>query len=323
MKKLILETVGYNYIETSFTEWLDVLGYSESARVNWPAHVREFLWWLEQHKIKNVMLITSKHLLDFMDYLRHRRKHRGHGGLSSQSIKNITVALNVFGQYLNKVKGTALEIQVSKIGQIDTTRHILTTREIKQLYESTYESTRENSQAMGQRDRAILAIFYGCGLRKNEGTWLNVDDINFRENTVHVRQGKGRKERLVPITGKHLDDLDTYINDGRYWFMEDHAIVNKKGVLKQDTDKDALFLGQGGKRIKSGFYSRLKLLKQRSGITKPLGLHTFRHSIATHLLIAGMDIEQIRDFLGHASLESTQIYTHIAHNLKPEDHEQF
>ncbi|MCF6254591.1 MAG: tyrosine-type recombinase/integrase, partial [Thiomicrorhabdus sp.] len=107
-----------------------------------------------------------------------------------------------------------------------------------------------------------------------------------------------------------------WLDDGRYWFLDNHAQsvyrrIGKPFPKKQDIDADAFFIGSRGNRFNTGFYPRLSLLKSRAGIDKQFSLHTLRHSIATHLLSAGMDIEEISRFLGHSSLASTQIYTHL------------
>ena len=146
----------------------------------------------------------------------------------------------------------------------------------------------------------MLSIFYGCGLRRNEARHLDLKDIQITNNLIHVRKGKGSKERLIPLTPGNMEYISTYIEESRPLFLE----------KKTNNKEEAFFVSSRGTRIQ-GFYQRIDLLKQAAGIEKPLGLHTLRHSIATHLLHAGMEIEDIARFLGHSTLESTQIYTHI------------
>ena len=114
---------------------------------------------------------------------------------------------------------------------------------------------------------------------------------------VLVRKGKGNKQRYVPIAGAHVKDLEAYINEGRK-------------ELQQSSRCAALFLNKNGNRMRD-FYGLLEWLKCKSGINKRFGLHALRHSIATHLLASGMEMEGIAKFLGHSSLASTQRYTHI------------
>jgi len=161
----------------------------------------------------------------------------------------------------------------------------------------------------GIRDKAMLGIYYGCGLRRNEGLQLDLNDILFERALVYVRAGKNYTERYVPIQEQVLQDLSQYLQQAR------------PGLLVKTTTQPALFVSQRGDRPDAqSLYLRLKKLQQDAGEAslqnKTIGLHTLRHSIATHLLMQGMKLERIAQFLGHKSIESTQIYTHLAHELQ-------
>ena len=162
----------------------------------------------------------------------------------------------------------------------------------------------EQMEALQARDRAMLAIYYGCGLRRNEGVCLNAGDINFDRAMVHVRKGKNYRERFVPISKTSLKYLQDYVYDHR-------------PVLLQGNKSESFFVSQREGRVQGQtLLLRLKYLQHQSEnedlIEKEIGLHTLRHSIATHLLQGGMKLDSIARFLGHSSLESTQIYTHLA-----------
>jgi site-specific recombinase XerD len=145
----------------------------------------------------------------------------------------------------------------------------------------------------------MLALYYGCGLRKNEGVNVNISDILLEKDLVLVRKGKGYKERYVPLGGQNSTDIESYLAYGRPYLVSGRK-------------EEALLLGITGKRFGgNGAYERLQKLKLAAGIKKAIGLHTLRHSIASHLLHSGMKLEHIQRFLGHSSLESTQIYTHL------------
>ena len=164
-------------------------------------------------------------------------------------------------------------------------------KEVEQLYEVTGEDR------LGLRDKAMLALYYGCGLRKNEGLSLNVNDIQLEKELIYVRKGKGYKQRLVPLTDSNKTALENYLSYSRPYLLS-------------GKEEDALLLSIQGSRLVTVFERILKL-KGKARIKKQIGAHTLRHSIATHLLWSGMKLEQIQRFLGHSSLESTQIYTHI------------
>jgi integrase/recombinase XerD len=196
----------------------------------------------------------------------------------------------------------------------------LTVEEIKQLYTATYVYNDgdiwgiANQERIGMRDRAMLSIFYGCGMRRNEGVQLMVDDIHFEKQYIHVKKGKNYKERLVPINKTNLQYIQDYLYDARP-FLLGRRRSSPSGGGKEGAS-EAFFIS--AKSCKADGYSlllRLKVLIQKTGNgelqQKEVGLHTLRHSIATHLLQSGVSLENIAKFLGHASLESTQIYTHL------------
>ena len=148
----------------------------------------------------------------------------------------------------------------------------------------------------------MLSIYYGCGLRRSEGVNLDVKDVLLKEKLVFVRSGKGNRERYVPMGASVREDLENYIYGTR-----------EKLLSCKENNESALFVSIKAKRLCGGqLLGCIHKLTQTARIQKSVGLHTLRHSIATHLLQSGMTLEEVSRFLGHSSLESTQIYTHIA-----------
>ncbi len=312
MKKLNLENASYRYLEQSFREWLDVQGYAPITVYNLPVHIRELLHYLEQQEIHSIKELNTKHIEAHYHKLKERTNHRRGGGLSNAHLNKHIQALRRFTQYLRKVG--RLEIPEIKLKNEEAEPRIiyLTAEEINLLFKATYQQPERKPntsqtifEAIQARDRAMLAIFYGCGLRRNEGVHLDVGDINFDRSVLHVRKGKNYKERLVPISKTNLKYLTQYVYDHRPELVRGNKI-------------DALFISYQHIRRMQGqsLNLRLKYLQYQSGDLdlneKEIGLHTLRHSIATHFLKAGMKLESISRFLGHSSLESTQIYTHLA-----------
>jgi integrase/recombinase XerD len=317
MQSLVIQSAQYNYLLKSYQENLQVLGYASGTVQSWPVHVREFLHWLESKGVQAVTMIETAHITAFINYIKSRTNKRCKGtALSSSSINKIINAVNVFIKFLNSSGKYIVANTADRAEASVSERSILTVAEIKQLYEATYLPQRENTAAYGQRDRAMIAIFYGCGLRRAEGIQLNTSDVDLVKRLVFVRRGKGNKQRYVPIAAKHAEDIKDYIENGREWMLQQHGNTwhqQRHGKLydkKTETDTAAFFVSIQGQRMQS-FYQRLAMMKERAQIQKPLTLHGLRHSIATHLLQSGMDIEEIAKFLGHSSLASTQIYTHI------------
>jgi integrase/recombinase XerD len=319
MKSLIINSTHYNYLLKSYQEYLQTLGYATGTVQSWPIHLREFLHYLEKNSITSVLSIESSHINEFIKHIKQRTNKRNKGtALSSSSINKIINAVNVFIKFINSTGSFLVESSAEREEDNIGERIILTIAEIKQLYEATFLPYRENSIAMGQRDRAIIAIFYGCGLRRSEGKNLNISDIDLHKRLLFVKKGKGNKQRYVPIAAKHVADIKDYLQEGREWFLYNHNAnaewncgVHGKSLVKKEQANDiAFFVSQNGIRMQE-FYQRLAQMKLRAELEKNITLHGLRHSIATHLLQSGMDMEEIAKFLGHSSLASTQVYTHI------------
>jgi integrase/recombinase XerD len=311
MKNLVLKNASYEHLQIAFKEWLDILGFCWQTVDTFPVMLREFLHHLESKGINRINQIESKHYKSYFNYICSRPNLRRGGGLSNHHINKQIQALEKFYEFLVH-KGTTgvppITIRQLKINTKDF--FILSQGEIKLLYETT---RKENDyywphgfrEAFNGRDRAMLAIFYGCGLRRNEGANLRIDDLNFDRRIVHVRKGKNYKERLVPFSKTSSKYLQEWLYDYR------------PQLIKKATESN-LFIGLLGKGMTGGaLYGRLRNLIQHSDSPElqqqEIGLHTLRHSIATHLLQNGMDLQKIQRFLGHSSLETTQLYTHLIH----------
>lgn len=175
-----------------------------------PIHVREFLHYLEQHQVTQINQVTAQRTYHFINYIKGRKSVVTGTALSTSSINKIINAVNSFAKYINATDKHVLDITPKRVALNNLERNILTKEEIKQLYEASFNPHRENTKAIGQRDRAIIALFYGCGLRKDEGARLNIFDIDTYKGLVFVRKAKGNKQRYVPIAGKHLQDIKDY-----------------------------------------------------------------------------------------------------------------
>jgi integrase/recombinase XerD len=306
MKKLMLNNPAFEYLEKGFTEWLDILGYSEMSVYNMPHIIREFLHELEKKQVTKIGDLNQTHIRSYYRYINNRSNQRRGGGLSNNYLNKHLQAIEKFLEYLNHKGGKdvpTIGIRHEKLNRAAVT--VLSTDEVKLLFKATHKETAYTKQeALNGRDRAMLVLYYSCGLRRNEGVHITINDINFDNRLLHVRKGKNYKERFVPFNKTNAGYLQEYVYDHR-------------PVLTRDKREGALFISVTGKPMISGtLYSRLKLLQVLSddlGLQqKTIGLHTLRHSIATHLLQAGMSLEKIARFLGHSSLDSTQIYTHLA-----------
>ena len=174
---------------------------------------------------------------------------------------------------------------------------VLTVEEIDSIIAAIDLSKNE-----GQRNRAILETLYSCGLRVSELTNLKLSDLYFDEGFIKV-EGKGSKQRLVPISPRAIKEIKLYFTD------------RNRGKIKKEYE-DYVFLARWGKNIsRIMVFHLIKELAQTAGITKNISPHTFRHSFATHLLEGGANLRAIQCMLGHESIATTKIYTHIDRNM--------
>lgn len=154
------------------------------------------------------------------------------------------------------------------------------------------------------RDKALLEFMYATGCRVSEAVGTNLDDIDLEEKVVRL-MGKGSKQRLVPLGSYARNSVVAYLNAGR-------GELERRSTAKVP-ERRALFLNKRGKRIsRQSVWEIVKTAGERAGIIKPLHPHTLRHSFATHLIQGGADVRTVQELLGHASVTTTQIYTHVS-----------
>jgi len=303
MKHLKLKSTKYKLLVQSFGEWLQTLGYSENSVKSMPTHLREFLHYCENKDITEVNNITPGHISDFVEYLKTRKNLNREGCLSVGHINKQIDALRKFAIYMRQTGQAEISVKTAYLKEDKPAeRTILTVEEIMQLYKAC------DSSPIGIRDRAMLSIYYGCGLRRSEGLDLETSDVLFDRNLLYVRKTKNNYERYVPMSKAVIRDLKNYLYESRPF------------LIGEESNEQSLFISERGKKLHTeSVIARLHAIKQNTGNPelqqKAFGSHALRHSIATHLLQKGLDIEQIALFLGHRTLDSTQIYTHIANEL--------
>jgi integrase/recombinase XerD len=302
MKHLPIKSYEYKTLEKETGQWLKLLGYSKQTGYIIPTHLMEFFYWLEQHEANSLEEVSKAHIEGFLEYLQ-QRGHLKHGGaLSPAHLNKYIQALNLLSKYALQSSQYSFNLQLHRFKKEAELPLVLSREEITSLYK-VCEAT-----PLGVRDKVMLSIYYGCGARRSEGEALNVEDILFERKgaasgrhpaLLYIRKGKGNKERYVPMSSQVQKDLREYLQHSR-------------PLLTGKEPSQALFLSYYGKRLQGqSLHIRFKLLLEKAHIKKEAGLHTLRHSIATHLLQSGMPLKYISRFLGHSSLESTQIYTHL------------
>lgn len=238
-------------------------------------------------KLKEIAL---QHLKEFIEYLHNF-------GISPRSQARIISGIRAFfkflliEEYIDKDPSILLELPL--IGK--KLPVFLSIEEIDLL-----ESTIDLSKPEGHRNKAIIETLYSCGLRVSELINLKLTDLYFDQGFIRVI-GKGDKERLVPISSKAVKEIDLYLHEYR----------NSQNI--QVGNENILFLNRRGKKLtREMIFTIVKALAKKAKLNKNISPHTFRHSFATHLVDGGADLRAVQEMLGHESIITTEIYTHLS-----------
>jgi len=296
---------NYRTIIKEFQIWLDTLGFSEATVYECPHRIRDFFEWLQTQNIEQITELKQQHIKAFFVHLENRPNRRKKGRLLSISHLNKNFdAIDKLLEFLHQIGMKTVPMPTNhritpdeeeRINNIE----VLSQSEIKELYndiENTYPNLPYlRREKIHYQLKLVFALYYACGLRRSEGHRLTLDHINFDNRTIFVEKGKNYKDRIVPMSEGVYKDLQDYVYNFRH---------------RQNLKHKRLFIYTAGSLLRN-----LNYLQQQSENqtirAKRITLHSLRHSIATHLLQNKMDIENIQQFLGHSSLETTQIYTHI------------
>ena len=296
---------SYKTIIAEYGSWLDTLGFSDFFAYSCKLSAGDFFEWLEEKQIQSINLLNGKHIIDYHNYLETRPNKRHKGRLlSAPTLNHNFIAVDKLLEFLHQYGMTNVPVPTSyritpdeqaRILKIET----LTQQEIKTLYNcipNTYTKKRfEKQQAKQYELKLIFALYYACGLRKTEGYKLSLQDVDFDRKTVFVKQGKNYKDRIIPMSDGVYRELQDYVYNFRHCLKLNHSRLFVSDICMLNIELKYLQSICQDENIKS----------------KRLSLHVLRHSIATHLLQNGMSIENISLFLGHSSLDTTQIYTHL------------
>lgn len=267
---------------------------------NYQIDLRSFASHLPAEELNDVELI-NRHTL------RHFLASQNQQGLSKKTLRRRIAALRSLFKYLyveKKVsKNPTEELENPKTEKKIPTS--LSYEQVKILFEQPDTET-----LLGFRDRAMLELFYSSGLRISELVNINRNDFNKEQHLLKIR-GKGKKERIVPITKNAARWIENYLNH-----HERHQQVDGHNA---EIDHEAIFLNKWGTRLTTRSVDRnFKQVLIKSGLAGTITPHTIRHTIATHWLENGMDLKTIQLLLGHSSLQTTTIYTQVSPTLKKE-----
>jgi len=316
-KNIITVNETYSLLAENYYRYLLRLGYSSHYTKTRYRYIKEFFHYLEQKGHTKIEQTTAKQISEYYSYISQRpskNPERSGGGTLSQKtthghMRNVK---DLFEMLLQNQKTCAERSRSIKTNPCSTLkfpypkeenseRTVLTQEEIKALYSVT-----ETAQ-----EKAILSMAYGCGLRVGELVKCNIEDIRLREKILIVPEGKGKKRRVVPMSSGTVKDL------ADYYYNEREELTKGRNYKPNE---NAFMLHSRGARMQKWTYNyMLKELVERTGNQaiqeKEITIHNLRHSIATHLIEQGITVEQVRLFLGHSQLETTQVYTHISKRM--------
>ena len=281
--------------------------------------IRQYVQWVERFfdfaeaiGVKSPADVTAAHLLAYQKHLANliNRKGRIH---SIKVQNNHMIGIVMFLRYLCAegilAHNPAQHVQYARVPE-RLPRDILSTAEIKKILRQPDVQT-----VMGYRDRTILEVFYSTGIRRQELLNLTVDDVNLESGLLTVRDGKGGKDRVVPlgrIAGKYVE---TYVNGIRPTLAQ---------IRTLDNQEKALFLSLRGRPLsKNALAERIDVYRRKANIPHPVSPHTFRHSCATHMIRNRANIRHVQEMLGHVNLNTTQQYLHLTITDLKEAHHRF
>ncbi|AGF72390.1 site-specific tyrosine recombinase XerD [Corynebacterium halotolerans] len=286
------------------TTWLNHLaverGLSANTLSNYRRDVERYLAWLDDAGFDDLGEVAAT---DIEAYVADLRRGTHGRPLAASSVGRALVVAR--GLHKFAVHEGAVPVDVAaEVSPPATGRHLPDTLSVDQvagLIDAV--PTGEFATPVDLRDRALLELLYGTGARISEVTGLAVDDVTDCDGILKIT-GKGDKQRLVPVGSKALEAVDDYLMRARPVFSK-----GKSHALLLNT--------RGGALSRQSAWAALKTAATRAGLTADISPHTLRHSYATHLLEGGADVRVVQELLGHSSVTTTQIYTHItAENLR-------
>jgi integrase/recombinase XerD len=291
MVHLILRSSQFVALLEAFKTHLNAKGYKQGTKHSHYICVKELLYKLEENCLSEIRDINAEHIQEHYQYLMHRPKQKRVGALSSSMLSHHVYAWRTFFAWCERIEA----IKLNPLAGLDfphgssPERIAFSQEEIKKLYQ--YAET--------PRDKALLGLYYACGLRRTEGVNVTMQDVDFNSNKLIVREGKFAKRGEIPLHPSVVTHFKEYTESHRKVLLS----MNTK-----ETPTQFLLNNLGMKMTGDMANGRVQYLAKQAGIKRVITLHHLRHTIATHLKENGMKLEQIKEYLGHSSLDVTQAY---------------
>lgn len=278
-------------------------GLAQSTVDAYASDLRRYLDWLEARGVHGPAAVTRQDVEDYVADL-------DGAGESGRSKARRLASIHAFHRFALAQQAVASDVAatVKAPKGAGTLPDVLTVDEVARLLEAVPQPGGAGvagvEDAVLVRDRALLELMYATGARVSEIVGADIDDMDFDEHVIRVT-GKGSKQRLVPVGGYACQALQRYLDEAR-------PVLGRR-KRSGSAERRALFLNKRGCRLsRQSVWEVVKAAGERAHITKPLHPHTLRHSFATHLIQGGADVRTVQELLGHASVTTTQIYTHVS-----------
>jgi integrase/recombinase XerD len=304
-------------VETLVEDFLQFLrherGQAEHTQKTYSALLHHFVAWARKQNLTDWKSVELPHLMAFLTHERQRplaNEENSARKLSSESVYLEIAALRAFYRFAENEKLLPINVaeHLSLPRRWKRLPKSLTDAEIKQLLKPQFASIPETPQSLC--DRAILELAYASGLRLAELRGVRLEQLHLEAGFINVI-GKGNKERVVPVGKKAVEAINRYLEAGRPRLVTPRSPAN-------------LFLTRRGTPFAAvTMWKRIKQRAQHAGIARKITPHMLRHSFATHLLEHGADLRVIQELLGHASISTTEIYTHVAGSRLRDIHQKF
>ncbi|MDI5887634.1 tyrosine-type recombinase/integrase [Flavobacterium yafengii] len=297
MKKLELNTITFIEALERFSIRLQTQGASERQVSSKTNGVNEFLHYLEQNSIAKLSQINQKLVSRYFEYLRNRPLETKDGTMSTAYLLKHRESVLRFIEFVMNQQNeigqgqSGIQIRIDKTEKLP--KEILLENEIEVLFNAC------DSSLLGIRDKAILSLLYGCGLRRKEALQLEINEIDLNKGRIHIDKSKTKNARDIPMSAKVQQNIEEYL-------------FNVRNLMLDTTSELTSFLitERGTEMSDSALAKMMERLSEKVNMGKSITCHLLRHSIATHLH-RNMTIEDVAKFLGHTCLDSTMIYTHL------------
>ena len=287
---------SFESVLTAFLDDLRACWYSKQLHKQARSVATRFLSHLTEVRVRDVRSVTEAHLVAYARKLSEQKTAKG----TAYSFATQRSYLQMLRRLFRFLVGQGVILQDPTLDLVlpswkKLPRHVPSESQARKLMAAP-----DPSRPLGKRDKAVLEVLYGSALRVGECERLDVGDLDLGKGTLFVRDGKGRKDRVVPVVGRAAAALDLYLKESR-------------SELVRDPRERALFLTRFGTRLGIQVIQNLVRVHARAaGIQAPISPHSLRHGCATHLLQGGADIRHVQKLLGHSQVQTTAIYAQVA-----------